>query len=298
MGLKVMALILMSLFLVLTIPFNANATPTQESYCETCHSLKPSLAAISTNVSSVTIMPDQTFHVEVTVNPLGLLESWIVKWPSKVEDNSRFTIDPKESQVYRAGESVSIIFSLKAPSDEATYTLRVYVTGKSKEGLFSNYVDLTVLVSTKPEEKPEEKPKLPVEKPVLDCLSCHDVQLKKHDVFGAGNDACYVCHDSRDMKSLHLINGTSVSLDNAFLICQQCHQERYDAWEQGIHGKPGEKVSCTQCHDPHKPYISGIPTLPPPEENRQEDSSVVPYAILFTILLVMFGTISLAKRRR
>ena len=295
---RVVALILLSLFLALAVPSAVHAFPTQENSCETCHSLKPSLVSISSNVTSINVQPGQTFYVSITVEPLGPLESWIIKWPNNVGDNSRFTIDPRESQIYQIGEPVSITFSLKAPSDEATYTLRVYVTGKGGEGLFSNYVELIVSVSAKPGEVPKEvPPPPPVEKPELDCLSCHDVQLKKHDVFGSGNSACYVCHNSRDMYSLRFLNGTSVSLDNGFTICQQCHQERYRDWEEGIHGKPGEKISCTECHDPHKPYISGIPTLPPPKENRPEDPSFVPYAILFIIILMVFGTVGLVKRR-
>lgn len=298
MNLKVVALVLLSVFLALAIPSNANAFPTQETYCETCHSQKPSLVSISTNTTSIKVQPGQTFYVNVNINPSGLLESWVVKWPKNVEDNSRFIIDPQTSQIYQTDEPTSITFSLKAPSNEATYTLRVYVTGKSKEGPFTNYVDLTALVSTTPKEAPKETPpQLPTEKPELDCLSCHNVQLKKHDVFGTDNNACYVCHNSRDMMSLRFLNGTSISLDKAFLICQQCHQERYKAWEEGTHGKPGEKISCTECHDPHKPYISGIPTLSPPVENRPESSSIVPYAILFILVLVVLGTVSLVKRR-
>lgn len=242
-------------------------------------------------------MPDQTFYINVTVNPSGLLESWIIKWPNGTEDNTYFIINPQKSQVYQANEPSSIIFSLKAPTEEATYVLRVYVAGKSKDGFFADYKDLTVSVTEKSEEKPVKEPKRPMEKAALDCLSCHDVELKRHDRLGIGNNACYVCHDSREMMSLRLANGTLLSLDDAPFVCQQCHQDRYAAWEEGMHGKYGPyyakvegRVICSNCHDPHSPPFPEIPTLSPPqlssEEKRRESTFVIPDGWFSMILII------------
>ncbi len=88
-----------------------------------------------------------------------------------------------------------------------------------------------------------------------DCLSCHTKKLEFHDKLGAGNKACWACHDATDMKMLRLADGTQLSRIESSELCGQCHQERYQAWKEGIHGPPGTvaAVSCSSCHDPHQP---------------------------------------------
>ncbi len=124
-------------------------------------------------------------------------------------------------------------------------------------------VPLTATVNAAPESKPP-----------LDCLSCHPKKLEFHDKLGSGNKACWVCHDSTDMKMLRLANETPLSLSDSPQLCAQCHQKRYDAWKEGTHGIPGTvaTVKCTICHNPHQPQIAllditkshPIPTSPPP----------------------------------
>ncbi len=110
----------------------------------------------------------------------------------------------------------------------------------------------------------------------LDCLSCHSNKpLSFHDKLGQGNKLCYTCHDGVDMKSLRLADGTLVPRSQSPQLCGQCHQKRYTAWQEGTHGIPGTVagVTCTQCHDPHRPQMAllGItkphpePAPPPPE---------------------------------
>ncbi len=102
--------------------------------------------------------------------------------------------------------------------------------------------------------------------PPLDCLSCHTKILKGHDKLGSGNEACWTCHDKTEMTTLHLAGGeTRFPLSDFPRLCAQCHQERYEAWNDGTHGTawqngqptmPGtDKVECSYCHDPHQPQI-------------------------------------------
>ena len=101
----------------------------------------------------------------------------------------------------------------------------------------------------------------------LDCLSCHVRALKGHDKLGTGSAACWACHLSTEMTTLHLSGqDTGFPLADSVKLCAQCHQKRYQDWVDGTHGVPAwkegepaifgsEKVRCTNCHDPHQPQI-------------------------------------------
>ncbi len=112
---------------------------------------------------------------------------------------------------------------------------------------------------------PEVTPSFESDKP-LDCLSCHTRVLKGHDKIGSGSEACWVCHDSTSIGILRLADGTQLPLANSPPLCGQCHQRRYQAWNEGEHGvvageerEPGipeaAKVKCVSCHNPHQPRI-------------------------------------------
>ena len=120
----------------------------------------------------------------------------------------------------------------------------------------------------------------------LDCLSCHVRTLKGHDKLGQGSAACWACHLPTEMTQLHLSGqDTGFPLSDSVQLCAQCHQERYQDWLDGTHGVPawkegepaifgGEKVKCTNCHDPHepqmpllnltKPHPAPVQSSPPP----------------------------------
>jgi hypothetical protein len=110
----------------------------------------------------------------------------------------------------------------------------------------------------------------------LDCVGCHSVRLGAHSKLGSGNQACEACHASADMKLLRLANGTGLPLSSSPLVCAQCHQSRYSAWETGTHGFPGfvggkpvgaidGGTTCTACHNAHEPRIAFDFTKPHPE---------------------------------
>ncbi|MBI2851512.1 MAG: hypothetical protein HYX84_00175 [Chloroflexi bacterium] len=101
----------------------------------------------------------------------------------------------------------------------------------------------------------------------LQCLTCHSQVLIGHDKLGEGSQACWSCHLSTQMKTLHLASGqVKFPLSESPRLCAQCHQKRYDAWLSGTHGVPAwregdpevrgsEKAICAQCHNPHRPQV-------------------------------------------
>jgi mono/diheme cytochrome c family protein len=130
----------------------------------------------------------------------------------------------------------------------------------------------------------------------LDCLSHHDKVLKGHDKLGSGSEACWACHYNTKMTTLHLAGGeTQFPLSDFPRLCAQCHQKRYEAWNEGTHGVPAwkegnlairstEKARCTSCHDPHQPqlvFLNLTKPHPPPQPSPSPPSNV---------LLVLLGT--------
>ncbi len=116
------------------------------------------------------------------------------------------------------------------------------------------------------------------------CMKCHDKvvprELKmpitgrhrsmrfKHFV---GIEACYLCHDKTNTDKLRLLTGALISFNESYRLCGQCHGEKFRDWKIGAHGKHVEKwsgpkfrLSCTDCHNPHKPEIVRVKALPPP----------------------------------
>ncbi len=93
----------------------------------------------------------------------------------------------------------------------------------------------------------------------------HRIKLEVHDVLGKGKTACLVCHSSRNANpgKLKLIDGGLVDIKgNTSLVCFRCHEDKYNAWRAGFHGK---KPSCSAmgCHNPHAPSWIGISPLLP-----------------------------------
>ncbi len=159
---------------------------------------------------------------------------------------------------------------------------------------------LTYIWSIHAEATPSETPPPTVtvteEPEPLNCMSCHFAPepipgiprpkpLIGHDKLGPGNEACRACHFNLSLitmiestTSLHLAGGTQFPLSESPQLCAQCHEKRFDAWDEGTHGVPlwqetglviptTDKVKCTECHDPHQPQIVllGITKPHPPE---------------------------------
>ena len=105
----------------------------------------------------------------------------------------------------------------------------------------------------------------------LDCTTCHDRPLVKHDVLGSRAFACLSCHGEIHKLELKLVNGTVYPLTESAELCGQCHIQRYNWWKDGIHVEThvaNSTATCVDCHEPHDPLISGITALSflPPRE--------------------------------
>lgn len=85
----------------------------------------------------------------------------------------------------------------------------------------------------------------------------HDTIALRH---GKGQFWCLTCHNKDNRDELVSLKGKSISFDESFLLCGQCHFQRQKDFFFGGHGKrveswQGEKVltPCTECHNPHSP---------------------------------------------
>lgn len=147
--------------------------------------------------------------------------------------------------------------------------------------------------------------------PPLDCLSCHTKILKGHDKLGTGSEACRACHSDTKMGVLRLAGGeTQFPLSDFPRLCAQCHQKRFEAWNEGTHGvsawkegspeaRGSEKVGCTSCHEPHQPQIvlSDITRPHPPPAPPPPPPAIDPLIIVGTTLVIMTGAVIVVMRR-
>ena len=91
---------------------------------------------------------------------------------------------------------------------------------------------------------------------------------------------CHRCHQAGNYLTLHLQNGTEVSLNETYLLCRECHGPQYNDWRKNIHGKriglwagPRQVYSCPECHDPHSPAFKPLKPLPAPVTPRGKSKS-------------------------
>ena len=135
-------------------------------------------------------------------------------------------------------------------------------------------------------------PSVAAASPQLDCLSCHPRELEAHDklVLGSENAACYICHNSTDMKTLRLADGTLLPLTENTQVCGQCHQKRYDAWKAGTHGIPGPSTEkCADCHNPHQPHIVLANITKPHPAPQPPPSKHSPVLLILLGLFLLFA---------
>ncbi|MFC2020640.1 hypothetical protein ACFLU1_02465 [Chloroflexota bacterium] len=145
----------------------------------------------------------------------------------------------------------------------------------------------------------------------LDCLSCHVRALKGHDKLGSGTEACWTCHLSTQMTTLHLADGeTLLLLSDSERLCGQCHQARYEAWEEGTHGVPAwkladpaivgvGKVTCVNCHEPHQPQIALLDiTKPHPLPTPAPPPPPVNLLMILGISLVLMTALGIVVARK
>jgi len=112
------------------------------------------------------------------------------------------------------------------------------------------------------------------------CSSCHDEELEAQlaaeglplgveglehwdvSLDHASEEVmdCATCHSSDGMDQLHTLTGTPIEFDASYQLCAQCHNNQFEDWLGGAHGKrvggwaaPRVVESCMGCHNPHQP---------------------------------------------
>ncbi len=165
---------------------------------------------------------------------------------------------------------------------------------------------MALSATTKPRPQPSTEAGSP-----LDCLGCHRRVLKGHDKLGSGTEACWTCHYNTEMTTLHLASGeTQFPLSDSAQLCAQCHQERYGAWNEGIHGVPAWKggefevtaagrVKCVNCHEPHQPQVVLLNITKPhplPEPPPPPPPTELLIIVGISLLVVVAGGIAVARR--
>ncbi|MFT7611253.1 MAG: nitrate/TMAO reductase-like tetraheme cytochrome c subunit [Parvicellaceae bacterium] len=73
---------------------------------------------------------------------------------------------------------------------------------------------------------------------------------------------CVTCHTGKNMDDLHSLTDKPIDFNNSYKLCMQCHNNQYEDWLGGAHGKniggwaePRAAMTCVNCHNPHKPQI-------------------------------------------
>ncbi|MGK5094828.1 hypothetical protein WDW89_22810 [Deltaproteobacteria bacterium TL4] len=92
---------------------------------------------------------------------------------------------------------------------------------------------------------------------------------------GGGRFWCLTCHNLKNMNYLRSLKDKEIDFNQSYLLCGQCHSPRQKDWFLGAHGKrvstwTGERIIllCTECHNPHSPYIKPKQPDPPPKKHK------------------------------
>jgi hypothetical protein len=107
---------------------------------------------------------------------------------------------------------------------------------------------------------------------VRTLTDAHDDILLKH-----GRDRwCFDCHNPDNRDVLRLASGKLVDFSQSYLLCGQCHGDKFRDWRVGVHGKrtgewSGRKqyLLCVNCHNPHSPHFKALKPLPPPNKPQR-----------------------------
>lgn len=127
-------------------------------------------------------------------------------------------------------------------------------------------------------------PKPPFTPGIFPCSDCHK-EMKPNPArrtltdehisivlnHAQGQRWCLDCHDTNDRDKLHLVSGQKIDFEESYVLCGQCHGDKYRDWKVGVHGKRSgmwnggkQYLLCVHCHDPHDPAYKPIPPMPPP----------------------------------
>lgn len=150
-------------------------------------------------------------------------------------------------------------------------------------------IGLVILISLFFMLKGEEPKEIAVQPPpisegIYPCSECHkDLEVNKNrreltlmheDIklnHGTKSRWCFDCHNAEDRDKLKLASGEIIPFEKSYLLCGQCHGDKFRDWKAGVHGKRigewnGKKqyLLCAHCHNPHDPKFKPIKPLPPP----------------------------------
>ncbi len=108
----------------------------------------------------------------------------------------------------------------------------------------------------------------------------HEDIVLKH---GPESRWCLDCHDANDRDRLHLASGEKIDFSHSYLLCGQCHGDKYRDWKVGVHGKRtgewnGRKqyFLCVSCHIPHSPRFRPLKPMPPPDTPQLNQGEKTP----------------------
>lgn len=109
-----------------------------------CHAYPSTSINISTDFTTITVSPGQTFKVNISWsggNPSGVTE---INWPTNLANNTLFNPNPRIPASVSNTPSGTANSTLTAPHTPGTYTVRVYASRNSS--LETDFKDITVMV--------------------------------------------------------------------------------------------------------------------------------------------------------
>lgn len=123
----------------------------------------------------------------------------------------------------------------------------------------------------------------------IPCITCHRRVSVKPEQAGVergtrfhagirlahGGLTCRSCHQLPDLEGFALADGRPVAYPAAMRLCGQCHAQRLNEYERGVHGGmngywdlsrgPRTRNHCLDCHNAHAP---AIPRMTPAPRHR------------------------------
>ncbi|KJR40507.1 hypothetical protein MCHI_003600 [Candidatus Magnetoovum chiemensis] len=141
--------------------------------------------------------------------------------------------------------------------------------------------------SEKAPEKPVPEyftPSPPFSEGIFPCSQCHaslETNKKRRQltmyhteielIHATKQRWCLDCHNADNRDELRLANGDTVSFEESYNLCAQCHGTIFRDWKVGVHGKRtgywnGKKEYrlCVHCHNPHSPRFKPKEPMPMP----------------------------------
>lgn len=107
--------------------------------------------------------------------------------------------------------------------------------------------------------------------PKLRKLEEEHSEIKTQHVSDEEEEWCLRCHKENNYNKLLLQNGETISFNESYLLCRECHSAIYKDWLQNAHGKRvgswqemSQAYSCTECHGAHDPEFKPMQAKDPP----------------------------------